>query len=61
LILIPVSIGFAVYALAQSATGAIIAGVVLGIPMLIILIFISGLYQTFESTYWTLGYRAVKG
>jgi hypothetical protein len=60
LIAVPVGIGFAVYALAQSVTGAIIAGVVLGIPMLIILIFISGLYQTFESTYWTLGYRAVK-
>ncbi len=60
LIVIPVGAGFAVYALAQSVTGAIIAGVVLGIPMLVILIFISGLYQTFESTYWTLGYRAVK-
>jgi len=61
LIAIPAGVGFAVYAVAQSVTPAILAGILVGIPMLLILIFISGLYQTFESTYWTLGYRAIKG
>ncbi len=59
LLAIPVGAGFVVYAVAQSVTPAIIVGIVVGIPMLLILIFIGGLYQTFESTYWTLGYRAV--
>lgn len=59
LIAIPAGAGFLVYWLANSVTPAIIAGVVLGIPMLLVLIFVSGLYATFESTYWTLGYRAV--
>jgi hypothetical protein len=61
LIAIPAGAGFLVYWLANSLTPAIIAGVVLGIPMILLLIFISGLYYAFESAYWTLGYRAVKG
>jgi len=61
LIAIPAVVGVLVYWLAQSLTPAIITGVVLGIPMLLILIFISGLFRAFESAYWTLGYRAVKG
>lgn len=61
LIAIPAGAGFLVYWLANSITGAIIAGVVLGIPMFVLLIFISGLYAAFESAYWTLGYRAIKG
>lgn len=58
LIAIPVIVGLLVYWLANSLTPAIIAGVVLGIPLLLILIFVRGLYATFESAYWTLGYRA---
>lgn len=58
LIAIPVAAGVLVYWLANSMTGAIIAGVVLGIPMLLLLLFISGLYCTFESAYWTEGYLA---
>lgn len=56
---IAAGVGFAVYAVAQSVTPAVIVAVIVGIPMFLLLIFISGLYATFESTYWTLGYRAV--
>jgi hypothetical protein len=59
LIAIPIGAGFLVYALANSITSAIIAGIILGIPMLLILLFISGLYHVFESAYWTEGYRGV--
>ncbi|MEW5717629.1 MAG: hypothetical protein AB1817_03285 [Chloroflexota bacterium] len=55
-IAIPAGVAFLVYWLANSITGAIVAGVVLGIPALLLLLFISGLYHTFESTYWTEGY-----
>ncbi|MCL4488066.1 MAG: hypothetical protein M1570_08055 [Chloroflexi bacterium] len=34
------------------------AGILFGIPTLIILAFIAGLYQAFESTVWTEGYLA---
>jgi hypothetical protein len=56
---IAAGVGFAVYAVTQSVTPALVAAAVVGIPMFLILIFISGLYAAFESTYWTLGYRAV--
>ena len=61
LIGLPVGAGILVYWLANSISGGIIAGVVLGIPMMLILIFISGLYQTFQSAYWTEGYLTVIG
>jgi hypothetical protein len=59
LIGIPVAIAVAVGIAANSATPAIIAGAIVGIPMLLILLFISGLFQTFESTLWTEGYLAI--
>ena len=61
LIGLPVGVGLLIYWLANSIGGGIIAGVVLGIPMMLILIFISGLYQIFESAYWTEGYLTVIG
>jgi hypothetical protein len=58
-----VAVGFAVAATAGSTSQAIvpgiIAGVIVGIPLLLIVLFISGLYQTFESTMWTEGYLAI--
>jgi hypothetical protein len=59
LIGIPVAIAVVVGITANSATPAIIAGAIVGIPMLLILLFISGLFQTFESTLWTEGYLAI--
>lgn len=53
-------LGYAVYALANSLPWAI--GVGLPISLLILAIpmtFISGLYQTFKSSVWTLAYREV--
>lgn len=59
LIGIPVVAGIVIYALANSiATGVIIGGII-AIPFFLLLIFISGLYHTFESTLWTEGYLAV--
>lgn len=58
-----VAAGFAGAATAGSASQAIVPGIIVGmivgIPMLLILLFISGLYQTFESTLWTEGYLAI--
>ncbi len=59
LIGIPVAIAVAVGIAANSATPAVIVGLVIGIPMLLILLFINGLYRAFESTLWTEGYLAV--
>ena len=61
LIGLPVGAGLLVYWLANSMSGGIIAGVVLGIPMLLVLLFIGGLYRVFESALWTEGYLAVIG
>ncbi|MCX7838603.1 MAG: hypothetical protein N2559_03990 [Anaerolineae bacterium] len=52
-------VGFAVYAVVQSEMPALIVAGIVAIPVILVLIFVSGLYATFESTYWTLGYRAV--
>ncbi len=59
LIGIPVVLAIAVGVAANSATPAIVVGVVVGIPMLILLIFIGGLYQTFRYTTWTEGYLTI--
>jgi hypothetical protein len=59
LIGIPVGIGFAIGAAANSALPGVVAGVIIGIPMVLILLFISGLFQAFESTLWTEGYLAM--
>jgi hypothetical protein len=56
---IPVGLGVAVGAAMNSATPGIIVGLILGIPMLLVLIFVSGLYETFRSTVWTEGYLAL--
>ncbi len=58
LIAIPAGVAILIYWLANSIAGAIVAGAVLGIPALLLLLFISGLYQTFQSAYWTEGYLA---
>ncbi len=59
LIGIPIGVGIVIYALANSAGAALLAGILIGIPMLLILLFISGLYRAFESTLWTEGYLAM--
>jgi hypothetical protein len=59
LIGIPVAVGVAVGAIANSVGAGIVVGLVIGLPMLLILLFISGLYQVFESTLWTEGYLAI--
>ncbi len=53
-------LGYAVYALADSVPWAIAAGLPIFLLILIIpLTFISGLYETFRSSVWTLTYREV--
>ncbi len=56
---IPIGLGILIYSIANSAGLAVLVGFIVGIPMLIILIFLSGLYRTFESTLWTQGYLAI--
>lgn len=56
LIGIPVGAGFAIGAAANSALPGIVVGILLGIPMVLVLLFISALFQSFESTLWTEGY-----
>jgi hypothetical protein len=51
--------GFVAYLIANSITTAIIVAAIVGIPVFLILIFISGVYQAFVSTYWTEGYLGV--
>jgi hypothetical protein len=43
----------------NSNTAAIILGLVLGIPMLLLLLFVSGLFHAYTSTVWTEGYLAL--
>jgi hypothetical protein len=59
LIGIPVAAGFAVGIVANAVTPGVVAGIIVGIPILLILLFIAGLYETFRSTVWTEGYLAV--
>lgn len=61
LILIGVPVGGAVaLGLAtQSWQLPIVLGVCLGIPLILVLIFVGGLFQVFESTLWTEGYLAI--
>lgn len=44
---------------AQAIVPAIIVGAIVAIPVLLLILFTSGLYQTFESTLWTEGYLAI--
>lgn len=59
LIAIPVIVGFVFYFAMNALTPALIAGAIISIPVLIALIFISGLVAAYESTVWTEGYLAV--
>jgi hypothetical protein len=61
LVLIGIPVGAAVLVgiVANSITPAIVVGLVIGIPMLLVLLYISGLYRTFESTVWTEGYLTI--
>lgn len=59
LIGVPVGAAFAVYLVANSIGAAIGVGALIGIPMLLLMLFIYGLYQVFESAVWTEGYLAV--
>ncbi len=49
----------AVWVAGHSATPTVIVGLVLGIPAILALIFVTGLYRVFESTVWTEGYLAL--
>ncbi len=59
LIGIPTAAAVLVGVAAQSVGPAVIVGLIFGIPMLLVLLFISGLFQAFESTLWTEGYLAL--
>lgn len=59
LIGIPAAAAIAAYWIANSIRAAIAVGAVLGIPMLLAMLFIAGLYQVFESTLWTEGYLTI--
>lgn len=56
LIAIPAVIGAVLFFAANASPIAIIVGIIVGIPVLLILLWISGLYRAFESTLWTEGY-----
>lgn len=60
LIAIPVGAAVAAGVASNSVTPAIIAGVVLGIPVFLILLLIAGIYQSFESSVWTEGFLALR-
>ena len=59
LIAIPLGVGVVAFVASQSMVAAIMAGVVVAIPFVLVLIFIEGLYQVFDSTVWTEGYLGV--
>lgn len=49
----------AVYWLGNSVVAAIVTGVLLGIPAVILLVFIQAIFETFQSVVWTEGYLAL--
>jgi hypothetical protein len=53
---IPAGIGIGVYVATKAIETALIVGGLIGIPMLVVLLWISGMYQVFESTFWTEGF-----
>lgn len=59
LIGIPIGAGVAIGFASQSWQAALILGGCLLIPLALVLIFIGGLFQVFESAIWTEGYLAV--
>jgi hypothetical protein len=58
LIGVPVGGAIALGLATQSWQLPVVLGVCLGIPLILVLIFIGGLFQVFESTLWTEGYLA---
>jgi hypothetical protein len=48
--------GFAVGSAANSVLAGIVVAAVIGIPVLLVLLFVAGLYEVFESTLWTEGF-----
>lgn len=59
LIGIPVGAAVALGLATQSWQLPVVLGVCLGIPLILVLIFIGGLFQVFESAVWTEGYLAI--
>ncbi len=59
LIGVPVGGAIALGLATQSWQLPVVLGVCLGIPLILVLIFVGGLFQVFESTLWTEGYLAV--
>jgi hypothetical protein len=53
---IPAVIGWLSYWVANSAAAGVVVGLIVLIPMLVVLIFVFGLYQVYESTLWTEGF-----
>jgi hypothetical protein len=49
--------GAAVYAASQSMANAIVVGLVLALPTLLVMAAVSGVYLVFRSAAWTLAYR----
>jgi hypothetical protein len=50
-------LGMVVYRSLESAAPAVLAGALVFIPGLVVVSFVSGIYQAFRSAFWTLGYR----
>ena len=55
---IAVAVGIVAGFAAQSVGPGIVVGALVAIPILLILLFVNGLFQTLESTMWTEGYLA---
>ncbi|MBI5030082.1 MAG: hypothetical protein HZB51_06110 [Chloroflexi bacterium] len=59
LVAIPLGVGVVAYVASQSIVTAFIVGGIIAIPFVLILIFIDGLYQVFDSAVWTEGYLSL--
>lgn len=56
---IPSVAAIATYLATNSFGPTIAVAAVLGIPALLVLLFVSGLYRAYESTFWTVGFLAI--
>lgn len=61
LIGVPAVLGISALVVTNSLAPAIVVGVILGIPVIILLIVIAGFYQAFENNIWTEGFLALEG
>lgn len=52
--------GWGVYALTESVATAVIIGSLVGVPVLLLIALVSGVYLAFRSTCWTLAYRELQ-